>query len=105
MRNAIGLCRRLCGSNVDDAAAYNAETYVIGTGDVRNSAAIVRRRFGCVGLDWAEACCCRSAFIRLTETVTRLPTQQKQKTELGWSPRTSFTDLVKMMGRKPDAAK
>jgi GDPmannose 4,6-dehydratase len=36
-------------------------------------------------------------FIRLTETGTTVADATKAKIELGWSPRTSFPDLVKMM--------
>jgi GDPmannose 4,6-dehydratase len=53
--------------------------------------------FGCVGLDWQKHVVVDPRFIRLTETGTTVADATKAKTELGWSPRTSFTDLVKMM--------
>ena len=73
------------------------ETYVIGTGDVRTVRQLCEEAFGGVGLDWRKHIVVDPRFIRLTETGTTVADATKAKTELGWSPRTSFPDLVKMM--------
>ena len=73
------------------------ETYVIGTGDVRTVRQLCEEAFGSVGLDWQKHVVVDPRFIRLTETGTTVADATKAKTELGWSPRTSFSDLVKMM--------
>jgi GDPmannose 4,6-dehydratase len=73
------------------------ETYVIGTGDVRTVRQLCQEAFTYVGLDWQKHVVVDPRFIRLTETGTTVADAAKAKTELGWSPHTSFTDLVKMM--------
>ena len=73
------------------------ETYVIGTGDVRTVRQLCEEAFGSVGLDWQKHVVFDPRFIRLTETGTTVADATKAKKELGWSPRTSFPDLVKMM--------
>jgi GDPmannose 4,6-dehydratase len=73
------------------------ETYVIGTGDIRTVRQLCEEAFGCVGLDWKNHVVVDRRFIRLTETGTTVADATKAKTELGWTPRTSFSDLVKMM--------
>ena len=73
------------------------ETYVIGTGDVRTVRQLCEEAFGSVGLDWQKHVVVDPRFIRLTETGTTVADATKAKKELGWSPHTSFSDLVKMM--------
>lgn len=73
------------------------DTYVIGTGEVRTVRQLCETAFNSVGMDWQKYVVVDPRFIRLTETGTTVADAAKAKTELGWSPRTSFTDLVKMM--------
>jgi GDPmannose 4,6-dehydratase len=73
------------------------ETYVIGTGEVRTVSQLCETAFGCVGLDWQQHVVVDPRFIRLTETGTTVADASKARAELGWSPHTSFSDLVKMM--------
>ena len=73
------------------------ETYVIGTGDIRTVRQLCEEAFHCVGLDWQKHVVVDPRFIRLTETGTTVADATKAKSELGWAPRTSFPDLVKMM--------
>jgi len=73
------------------------DTYVIGTGEVRTVRQLCETAFSSVGMDWQKYVVVDPRFIRLTETGTTVADATKAKTELGWLPRTSFTDLVKMM--------
>ena len=73
------------------------ETYVIGTGDARTVRQLCKEAFSYVGVDWQKHVVVDPRFIRLTETGTTVADATKAKTDLGWSPRTSFSDLVKMM--------
>jgi GDPmannose 4,6-dehydratase len=73
------------------------DTYVIGTGEVRTVRQLCETAFGSVGLDWQKFVVVDPRFIRLTETGTTVADASKAKTNLGWSPRTSFADMVKMM--------
>ena len=73
------------------------ETYVIGTGEVRTVRQLCETAFSSVGLDWQKYVVVDPRFIRLTETGNTVADASKAKTALGWLPRTSFTDMVKMM--------
>jgi GDPmannose 4,6-dehydratase len=73
------------------------ETYVIGTGEVRTVRQLCETAFSCTGMDWQKYVIIDPRFIRLTETGTTVADASKAKTNLGWSPHTSFSDLVKMM--------
>lgn len=73
------------------------DTYVIGTGEVRTVRQLCETAFSSVGMDWQKYIVVDPRFIRLTETGTTVADAAKAKSELGWLPRTSFTDLVKMM--------
>jgi GDPmannose 4,6-dehydratase len=73
------------------------DTFVIGTGDVRTVRQLCEEAFGGIGLDWSEHVVVDPRFIRLTETGNTVADATKAKTELGWSPRTSFSDMVKLM--------
>jgi GDPmannose 4,6-dehydratase len=48
-------------------------------------------------LEWQKYVVVDPRFIRLTETGTTVADATKARTDLGWSPHTSFSDLVKMM--------
>ncbi len=73
------------------------DTYVIGTGEVRTVRQLCETAFNSIGMDWQKYVVVDPRFIRLTETGTTVADASKAKTKLGWSPHTSFTDLVKMM--------
>jgi GDPmannose 4,6-dehydratase len=73
------------------------DMYVIGTGKVRIVRQLCETAFSNVGMDRQKHVVVDPRFIRLTETETPVADAAKAKTELGWSPHTSFTDLMKMM--------
>jgi GDPmannose 4,6-dehydratase len=73
------------------------ETYVIGTGQAHTVSQLCELAFRCVNLDWQKYITSDARFARLTETSTTVADFSKAKAELGWSPRTSFNDLVKIM--------
>jgi GDPmannose 4,6-dehydratase len=73
------------------------ETYVIGTGEIRTVRQLCEAAFSSVDLDWQKHVVVDPRFIRLTETGTTVADATKARTELGWSPHTSFSDMVKMM--------
>lgn len=73
------------------------ETYAIGTGKTRTVRQWCEEAFNCVNLDWQQYVVVDPRLIRPTESSTAVADYSKAKSELGWSPRTSFSDLVTMM--------
>jgi GDPmannose 4,6-dehydratase len=73
------------------------ETYVIGTGQVHTVRQLCEAAFGYVNLDWQKYVVVDPRFMRLIETGPTVADFSKAKSELGWSPHTSFSDLVKMI--------
>jgi GDPmannose 4,6-dehydratase len=73
------------------------DTYVIGTGEIRTVRQLCETAFKSVGLNWQAHVAVDPRFIRLTETGTTVADALKAKTELGWSPHTSFQEMVTMM--------
>jgi GDPmannose 4,6-dehydratase len=73
------------------------DTYIIGTGEVRTVRQLCETAFNSVDIDWQKYVVVDPRFIRLTETGTTVADTSKANKMLGWAPRTSFSDLVKMM--------
>ncbi len=71
--------------------------YVVGTGQAHSVRQLVELAFGHVGLDWREHVVEDPALIRPAEVDHLIADNRRAKQELGWSPRTSFEELVRMM--------
>ncbi len=72
-------------------------TYVIGTGQGRTVRQLCEEAFTCVGLDWQEYVVVDPRLMRIAESGAALADATKARNALGWSPRTSFADLIAMM--------
>jgi GDPmannose 4,6-dehydratase len=72
-------------------------TYVIGTGQIRTVRQLCEEAFGYVGLDWQQYVVVDPQLKRIAESGAAVADAAKARNELGWSPRTSFTDLIAMM--------
>ena len=74
-----------------------AEDYVIGTGETHSVKEFLEEVFNYAGLDWKEYVEIDSRYFRLTEVELLLADSSKARKELGWSPRITFKELVKIM--------
>lgn len=77
------------------------DDYVIGTGETHSVEEFVRLAFEEVGIsDWQNYVESNNpAFMRPAEVDYLIADYSKAKNELGWEPKTSFPELVKMMVR------
>ncbi|HEX6089842.1 MAG TPA: GDP-mannose 4,6-dehydratase [Gemmatimonadales bacterium] len=71
--------------------------YVIGTGISHSVRDLVEAAFSHVGLDWEKHVRVDPTFIRPAEVDVLTGDASKARTELGWSPKVSFRELVAMM--------
>jgi GDPmannose 4,6-dehydratase len=73
------------------------EDYVVGTGRTHSVRELVEVAFSHAGLDWRDYVVTDPAFIRPAEVDLLIADPTKARTELGWAPRTSFEELIRMM--------
>jgi GDPmannose 4,6-dehydratase len=71
--------------------------YVIGTNETHTVRDVCRVAFSHVGLDWNEHVCTSKALLRPTEIKELKGDYSLAKKEIGWQPRTSFDELIKIM--------
>lgn len=74
-----------------------ADDYVIATGETHKVSEFLDKTFAILGLDWKEFVKTDERYLRPTEVDLLLGDPTKAKTKLGWTPRTSFDELVKIM--------
>ncbi|MDX1934284.1 MAG: GDP-mannose 4,6-dehydratase [Capsulimonadales bacterium] len=73
------------------------DDYVVAMGETHTVRELVQIAFDRVGLDWEKHVVIDPAFIRPAEVDLLIGDPTKAKTELGWEPKTSFAELVRMM--------
>ncbi len=73
------------------------DTYVISSGQTHSVREFVDTAFKCAGLDYREFVKVDPKFFRPAEVDILLGNPAKAERELGWKPKVSFDDLVKMM--------
>jgi len=73
------------------------DDYVIATGETHSVREFVEEAFGQVGLDWEKYVEIDPRYFRPTEVDLLLGDASKAESFLGWKPRTTFQDLVKIM--------
>ncbi len=71
--------------------------YVIGTGQTHSVQSLVEIAFSHAGLDWKKYVKQDPRFMRPAEVDTLLADPTLARTQLGWSPKVNFEQLVKMM--------
>ncbi len=73
------------------------EDYVIATGKDHSVKNLLEVAFGCVGLKWEDYVVVDPKFVRPAEVDHLLGDASKAKRELGWEPKVSFEELIRMM--------
>jgi GDPmannose 4,6-dehydratase len=73
------------------------DDYVIGTGESHSVKEFVEAAFTYAGLDWKKHVEVDPRYFRPTEVDYLLADASKAKKQLGWQPKLTFTDLVKVM--------
>ena len=73
------------------------DDFVIGTGEAHSVKEFIEEAFAYAGLDWKEHVEIDPRYFRPTEVDYLLADYTKAKTELKWTPKITFKDLVKIM--------
>jgi GDPmannose 4,6-dehydratase len=73
------------------------DTYVISSGQAHSVREFVEAAFNCAGLDYREYVKVDQKFFRPAEVDILMGNPAKAERELGWKPKVSFDNLVKMM--------
>lgn len=74
-----------------------AEDYVIATGETHSVREFLDEAFGLVGLDWNKYVEIDPKYYRPAEVDLLLGDSTKAREKLGWKPKTTFKELVKIM--------
>jgi GDPmannose 4,6-dehydratase len=77
--------------------AEQPDDYVIATGETHSVREFLEEAFGYLGLDWEEYVEIDPRYFRPAEVDLLLGDPTKAKTILGWEPKVSFKELVKIM--------
>jgi GDPmannose 4,6-dehydratase len=73
------------------------EDFVVGTGEAHSVREFVEKAFSYTGLDWNEYVKIDPKYFRPTEVEELISDPTKAKKKLGWNPKITFNDLVKIM--------
>lgn len=73
------------------------EDYVIGTGEAHTVREFLEEAFGYVGLDWQRYVKVDTRYFRPTEVEHLLADASKARQKLGWEPKVTFKELVRIM--------
>jgi len=73
------------------------DDYVIATGETHSVKEFAEEAFACVGLDWRDYVVEDPAFYRPADVELLVGDATKAQQKLGWRPRTTFKDLVRLM--------
>ena len=74
-----------------------ADDYVIATGETHSVREFLEAAFGHAGLDWQKHVEIDPRYYRPAEVDLLIGDASKAKRQLGWEPKTKFSDLVKLM--------
>ena len=77
--------------------AAEPDDYVIATGESRSVREFLDAAFGLLDLDWRQYVDVDPRYYRPAEVELLLGDATKARTELGWKPKVSFDELVKIM--------
>ena len=75
----------------------NPDDFVIGTGETHTIQELCEEAFKYVGSNWKDYVYVDKRFVRPTETGPLVANPKKAKDLLGWTPKTSFKELIALM--------
>ena len=73
------------------------DDYVVATGETHSVREFLDEAFGYAGLDWQQYVTVDPKYFRPAEVDVLLGDPSKAKAKLGWTPKCSFRDLVRLM--------
>jgi len=73
------------------------QDYVIGTGETHTVQDFVDAAFAHLGLDWRKHVVIDPKLVRPAEVALLISNPRRAREELGWTPKVSFAELVRMM--------
>jgi GDPmannose 4,6-dehydratase len=73
------------------------DDFVVGTGETHSVREFVQEAFSYVGLEWEKCVKIDTRYFRPTEVELLVADAAKAKERLTWSPKVTFSDLVKIM--------
>jgi GDPmannose 4,6-dehydratase len=73
------------------------DDYVLATGETHSVQEFLEEAFGYVDLDWRTHVTADERFLRPAEVDLLVGDYSKAKRELGWEPKVTFGELVRMM--------
>ncbi len=73
------------------------EDFVIGTGEAHSVKELLEEAFSYAGLDYKDYVKIDPKYMRPTEVECLIADAKKAKSKLGWSPRISFKELIRIM--------
>jgi len=73
------------------------DDYVLGTGETHSVREFVKESFAYAGLDWEECVRIDPRYFRPTEADVLIADASKARQKLGWNPRVTFKELVRIM--------
>lgn len=74
-----------------------ADDYVVATGETHSVQELLEEAFGCLELDWQDHVAIDARYFRPTEVDALQGDAAKAKAKLGWEPKVTFKELVRMM--------
>ncbi len=73
------------------------DDFVIGTGETHTIQELCEEAYGYINLNWKDHVFVDERFVRPTETGPLVANPEKAKKILGWTPKTTFKELVHLM--------
>lgn len=75
----------------------NPDDYVIATGETHSVREFLEEAFGCVDMDWQQYVKFDPRYLRPAEVDLLIGDPSKARKQLGWEPKVTFKELVKIM--------
>jgi GDPmannose 4,6-dehydratase len=73
------------------------DDFVIATGEMHTVREFVAKAFGCLDMDWQDHVIIDPRYVRPLEVLALQGNARKAERQLGWTPKTTFNELVRLM--------